>query len=163
MSDQVSDTGSNGDTKGSVETTITEVDELVKANLEDVKKAEISAFSIVKMAGIATTTELKLIESKFDLLNTRIATVNSRLERALNVLGDLPTGSDFERIEAQLASVKTLISEALEGSRPAKAKSDEPMSKAKLEAFLDRQSQKSAASSAGTQDSGDAAETDKES
>lgn len=76
---------------------------------------EVSAATIGRMLGLATTNEMKLMEGKLDLLSTRVNNLTVRMEKVLSVLQHAPTGSDLERIDVHLGSLKLLLQELTEG------------------------------------------------
>lgn len=76
---------------------------------------EISAATVGRMMGLATVTEIHLLESKLDLLGTKVANVTTRLEKVLSILQKAPTGSDMERIDVQIGALRTLVRETLTG------------------------------------------------
>ncbi len=68
------------------------------------------------MLGLATTGELKLLDGKIDLLTTKMANLTTRMEKILSVLSTTPTGTDLERIDVQIGSLKSMLREFLTGS-----------------------------------------------
>lgn len=74
---------------------------------------EVSASTIGRMMGLATALDLKLLEGKLDLLASRVNNLTIRMEKVLSMLGQTPTGSDMERIDVQIGSLKTLMKELL--------------------------------------------------
>lgn len=101
-------------------------------------KPEIGAATLARMAGLATGSELKVVEGKLDLLSGRVANLTIRVERALTMLGNLPSGNDFERLDVNVASVKTMLKEFVDKAGGATSQPDEKVTKAKLDAFLKR-------------------------
>ena len=79
---------------------------------------EISAATIARMMGLATATDLKLLGSKLDLVLGRVNAVAARMEKVLSAVNQMPTGSDLERIDVQLGSLKTILREALGSAAP---------------------------------------------
>lgn len=76
-------------------------------------RGDVSAATIGRMMGLATEGDLKLMESKLDLLATKVNSMTVRMEKVLNILSSAPTGGDLERIDVQVGSLKTLIKEVL--------------------------------------------------
>lgn len=72
-------------------------------------RPEVTASAIARMMGVATTTELQLLEGKIDLVSTKLATINVRFDKVLSLFNQLPTGSDLERIDVQIGALKALI------------------------------------------------------
>lgn len=85
-----------------------------KPSLE-IPRAEVSASTIGRMMGLATTAELKLVEGKLDLIATKVANLTTRMDKVLSILGTTPTGADLERIDVQIGSLKSLIKDVLAG------------------------------------------------
>lgn len=92
---------------------IAESAEQVKAAAAETPRPEISASAVARMMGVATGSEMKLLESKIDMLSTRISNLGVRLERALTTLNQIPTGADLERIDVQIGALKTLLKDTL--------------------------------------------------
>lgn len=76
-------------------------------------RAEVSAATIGRMLGLATSMELKLLEGKLELALTKINTFGARLDRIMNTLNKAPTGSDLERIDVQIGALRSMIRDAL--------------------------------------------------
>ena len=76
---------------------------------------EITAATVGRMMGLATVTEVKLLESKLDLLGTKISNITTRLEKALAILQRAPSGADLERIDVQIGALRTLVRDTLAG------------------------------------------------
>lgn len=116
------------------------VDELVSARIDELPKAEMSAPAVARMMGIATSRELKVLEGKLDLVSGRVSNMTIRLERILTVLNGLPSGADFERLDVQIANVRSLMTKLMDHSGAThKAEDDEKVTKEKLDSFLKRQ------------------------
>lgn len=105
----------NNGTPENVETPSVEVaaPTAVKLAMETPTK-EVSAATIGRMMGLATVSDLKLLDSKVDLLSTKVAGLVMKLDKALNLLAAMPTGSDLERIDIQVGGVKTAVREAVQ-------------------------------------------------
>ena len=113
------------------------IDELLQVDIAPVTKAEVSASTVVKMMGLSTSTEIKLVESKIDLLSGRLGNLSIRLERVMNLLSNVPSTSDFERLEAQVASLRSLMKDLI-GSQKNGQSSDDKATKEKLQAYLQK-------------------------
>lgn len=79
-------------------------------------RVEVSAQTITRMMGIASTTDLKLLEGRLDLLTSKVSSMVLKLDRVLTMLGSVPTPSDIGRLEIQLGSLKSMLREALESA-----------------------------------------------
>ena len=74
---------------------------------------EISAATIARMMGLATATDMKLLISKIDLVLGRVNAMTARMEKVAAAIGQVPTGSDLERIDVQIGSLRTIIKESM--------------------------------------------------
>ncbi|MCB0317402.1 MAG: hypothetical protein KDD56_01500 [Bdellovibrionales bacterium] len=74
-------------------------------------RGDVKASTVARMMGLMTVSDLKLFESKIDLMSTKVNNLVIRLERLTAQVESLPGGNEFERIEAQLASMRTLLKE----------------------------------------------------
>ncbi|MCO6430930.1 MAG: hypothetical protein J5J00_08720 [Deltaproteobacteria bacterium] len=90
--------------------------------------SDVSAYAIARMMGVATTSEVKVLEGKLDLVTTRVTNMGVKLDRVLNLFQQMPTGSDLERIDVQIGSLKTLLRDlmALSGGEKVKAPKQPP-------------------------------------
>jgi hypothetical protein len=77
-------------------------------------KVEVSAPTITRMMGIASTTDLKLLEGRVDLLTSKVSSLLLKVDRVLTMFSSVPTPSDIGRLEIQLGSLKSMMREALE-------------------------------------------------
>jgi hypothetical protein len=80
----------------------------------DAPKQEISAATVGRMMGLATISDLKLLDSKVELVSTKVASLVIKLDKALTILNSAPTAADLERIDVQIGSVKTALREAID-------------------------------------------------
>ncbi|GEM_PF-2934203 len=113
------------------------IDELLQVDLGSVSKADVSASTIVKMMGVASATELKLVEGKLDLLAGRLGNLSIRLERATAQLNNIPSVSDFERIEGQLTFIRSMIKDLVQQSKGTTAR-EAKETKEKLQAYVQK-------------------------
>ena len=72
-------------------------------------RGEMSAITIGRMLGLATVNELSLLDSKVDLLTSKVNQLAVRLEKILGVLQSAPTGADLERIDVQIGAMKSAM------------------------------------------------------
>ena len=79
----------------------------------DGPKQEVTAATIGRMMGLATVSDLRLLDSKIDLAATRITGISTKMEKALTMLNSAPTAADLERIEVQIGALKTTMKEAV--------------------------------------------------
>ena len=76
-------------------------------------KAEVSASTIGRMMGLATVSDLKMIDTKLDLVATKVTGLVVKLDKVMSTLNAMPTAADMERIDVQVGSVKTALRESL--------------------------------------------------
>jgi len=74
-------------------------------------RVDVSAATVVRMMGIASTSDLRVLEGRVDLLTSKVAAILTKLDRCLSMFGSIPTASDIGRLEVQLAAVKTMMKE----------------------------------------------------
>ncbi|RIL11257.1 MAG: hypothetical protein DCC75_02675 [Proteobacteria bacterium] len=82
-------------------------------NISSEKPTEMSAATIARLMGVATQSDLRLLEGKVDMILGRMSALYTRMEKAITALSQIPTGSDLERIDVQIGSLKNLIREVL--------------------------------------------------
>ena len=83
---------------------------------------DVSAATVARMLGLATATEVRLVESKLDLMSSKISTLQIKAEKMLTILNSMPTGGDLERIDVQLGSLKSLLKDLIEIKKGGEAK-----------------------------------------
>lgn len=81
---------------------------------DDKGRGDVSAATIGRMLGLATSGELVMLESKMDLVATKISAVTAKVERMVSMLSAAPTGKDLERIDVQIAAMRQMLREGLE-------------------------------------------------
>ena len=77
-------------------------------------RVEVSAQTIARMMGIASATDLQLLEGRLDLLASRVSTLMMKVDKVLAGLGALASAGDIGRLETQIASMKSILREAVE-------------------------------------------------
>jgi hypothetical protein len=77
-------------------------------------RVEVSAQTIARMMGIASSTDLQLLEGRLDLLASRVSTLMMKVDKVLAGLGALASAGDIGRLETQIASMKSILREAVE-------------------------------------------------
>ncbi|MCB0309801.1 MAG: hypothetical protein KDD42_01120 [Bdellovibrionales bacterium] len=98
------------------ETTIIETENsslAAQANSGNGTQREVSATTIGRMMGLATYADLELITTKLDLFSTKINGMATRMEKVMEAVKGMPSGADLERIDVQIASLRTLIRDTL--------------------------------------------------
>lgn len=96
-------------------------------------KVEVSAQTITRMMGIASTTDLKLLEGRVDLLTSKVSSLLMKVDRVLTMFSTVPTPSDISRLEIQLGSLKSMVREALEAVSTSTTKTAEADTKSAAE------------------------------
>ena len=88
-------------------------------------RVEVSASTVIRMMGIPTMTDFKLLEGKVEFVSTKVNHLAVKVEKILSTLNAAPTASDLDRIDIQVGSVKTLVKEILNllGEATSKAES----------------------------------------
>jgi hypothetical protein len=74
-----------------------------------VSRGEMSVSAIARLMGLATSTEVKTLEGKLDLVTAKMALVGSKLDKVLAEFETLPRGGDVDRIEVALAKLSELL------------------------------------------------------
>jgi hypothetical protein len=95
------------------ESTKKTTEHLESHNSSEKSGRDISAQTIGRMMGLATVQDLTLMESKIDLMATKVSNLTVRMEKVLSTLANAPTGADLERIDVHIGALRTLIKEVL--------------------------------------------------
>lgn len=77
-------------------------------------RVEVSAQTIARMMGIASATDLQLLEGRLDLLASRVSTMMMKVDKVIASLTTLASTGDIGRLETQIASMKSILREAVE-------------------------------------------------
>ena len=80
---------------------------------DEPSRGEVSAATIGRMMGLASTRELTLLDGKLDLVMSKVNNLTVRLDKVLSVLSSAPTGKDLERIDVQIAALRTMLREGV--------------------------------------------------
>ena len=78
------------------------------------KTGEVSASTIGRMMGLATMSDLRLLDSKIDLMTTKVAGLTVKMDKIMTTLSTVATASDLERIDVQIGSVRTTLRETVQ-------------------------------------------------
>ena len=76
-------------------------------------RGDVSASTVARMMGLATASDLKLLEGKVDLFGAKINNIMVKLEKAITILNGTPSGTDLERIDVQIGSLKTMLRDSI--------------------------------------------------
>jgi len=77
-------------------------------------RVEVSAATVTRMMGIASTGDLRLLEGRVDLLTSKVTGLLTKVDRVLSMFGSIPTSSDIGRLEIQIGALKSMLRELLE-------------------------------------------------
>lgn len=98
------------------------------SSLADTPRVEVSAATVARMMGIASTSDLRVLEGRIDLLTSKVAAILTKVDRCLSMFTSIPTASDIGRLEVQVAAVKTMMKEILDSAgaslEPSKEQAD---------------------------------------
>lgn len=84
------------------------------ASTTDAARVDVSAGTITRMMGIASTSDLRLLEGRIDLLTAKVSGLMTKVDRVVSMFGSTPSASDIDRLEIQIGTLKALIKEVLE-------------------------------------------------
>ncbi len=92
-------------------------------------RVEVSAATVTRMMGIASTADLRLLEGRVDLLTSKVTGLLTKVDRVLSMFGSIPTSSDIGRLEIQLGAVKSMLRELIEDQEALGAAKRQPDTK----------------------------------
>ena len=102
--------------QSAVTPTATATAAIATGTVTDAPRVEVSAATITRMMGIASTTDLRLLEGRVDLLASKVTGLLTKVDRVLSMFGSVPTSSDIGRLELQIGAVKSMLRELLEST-----------------------------------------------
>lgn len=113
---------------GNQETVIVSSDKR-PSNSGEGNRTDMPVSAVARLLGVATQTDLTLIEGKVDLLLTKLNLMQVRVEKVLTSLAGMPSGADLERIDVQIGSLKSALRDALgtiasDSKEPSKKKAE---------------------------------------
>jgi hypothetical protein len=76
-------------------------------------RGDVSVSTISTMLGLATSSDIKLLETRMEQVVQKMALLNTRLEKLMGILPNLPTGADLERIDVQIGGLKSMVREVM--------------------------------------------------
>jgi len=82
--------------------------------IPDGPRVDVSAATVARMMGLASTGDLRVIEGRIDVLTSKVGAVLSKVDRCISMFSAVPTASDIGRLEVQLAAVKSMMKELLD-------------------------------------------------
>jgi len=85
---------------------------------QEAPRVEVSAATITRMMGIASTADLRILEGRVDLLTSKVTGLLTKVDRVLSMFGSIPTSSDIGRLEIQVGALKSMLRELLEMTGP---------------------------------------------
>jgi hypothetical protein len=77
-------------------------------------RIEVSAVTVTRMMGIASSSDIKLLEGRVELLSAKVTSLLTKVERVMSMFSSVPSASDIDRLEIQIGTLKSLIREVLE-------------------------------------------------
>lgn len=92
-------------------------------------RGEITAATLGRLMGLATMSELKLLEGKIDLMASKLNNIMVRVDRMIAQCNAIPTGADLERIDVQIGALKALIRDTLAQLAGKELSSEQPPAK----------------------------------
>lgn len=84
------------------------------SHIPDGPRVDVSAATVARMMGIASTSDLRLLEGRVDLLTSKVSAILTKMDRCLSMFGSVPTASDIGRLEVQVAGIKVMMRELLD-------------------------------------------------
>jgi hypothetical protein len=84
------------------------------SHIPDGPRVDVSAATVARMMGIASTNDLRLLEGRVDLLTSKVSAILTKMDRCLSMFGSVPTASDIGRLEVQVAAIKSMMRELLD-------------------------------------------------
>lgn len=87
--------------------------------ISDSPRVDVSAATVARMMGIASISDLRVLEGRIDLLTSKVAAILTKMDRCLSMFGSLPSASDIGRVEVQLAAMKSMMRELMDSVGPA--------------------------------------------
>ena len=92
-------------------------------------RVEVSAATVTRMMGIASTADLRLLEGRVDLLTSKVTGLLTKVDRVLTMFGSIPTSSDIGRLEIQIGAVKSMLRELMESQEASGSAKRQPDTK----------------------------------
>lgn len=86
----------------------------ISTSNSEAPRVEVSAATVTRMMGIASTADLRLLEGRVDLLTSKVTGLLTKVDRVLSMFGSIPTSSDIGRLEIQMGSIKSMLRELME-------------------------------------------------
>jgi len=103
-----------GDIARGVEEKVTAVTPTSLSHMSDSPRVDVSAATVARMMGIASTSDLRVLEGRVDLLTSKVSAILTKMDRCLSMFSSIPTASDIGRLEVQVAAVKSMMKELLD-------------------------------------------------
>lgn len=80
-------------------------------------RTEVSAQSLTRIMGIASVSDIQLLEGHLEVISSKLATLTSKADKILAALNNVASAADVSRIETQVTSIRAGIKEAAESVR----------------------------------------------
>lgn len=85
----------------------------VSTTIDERGRGDVSATTIGRMMGLATVSDLGLLDKKIELLTSKFNLAMAKIDKIATTLQQAPSGSDLERIDVQIGALKVLIKDVL--------------------------------------------------
>jgi len=73
------------------------------------KGQDVSAATVARMMGLATASDVKLLDGKIELLISRVASLTAKVEKTAQSVSKVSTTSDIDRIDLQISGLKSIV------------------------------------------------------
>jgi hypothetical protein len=77
------------------------------------RRGELSTGALIRLLNIPTLHDMRVMESKLDAINGRVTALTSKIERIQGMLSSLTQENYLERVDFQLADMRTLMKRVL--------------------------------------------------
>lgn len=83
----------------------------VKVSDPALRPRDVPVSTVIRLMGLPTAADLTVIESKIDILSTKVSTVAARVERIATQL--MEVFHDFDRFDVQIADMREFMKQSL--------------------------------------------------
>lgn len=77
---------------------------------EQTPKSEMSVSSLMRLAGVPTSSELRLIEAKVDSIDRKLVALQAKLDKLSLTVGASSSEGFYDRVDFQLGEIKEMLS-----------------------------------------------------
>lgn len=82
----------------------------MRGSANNAAQKDVSVATVVRLMGLPTAAELRIVEQKIDTLTTRLTAMGQKLDR---IAGAVQSSSDVDSVQVQIADVKRLVKELM--------------------------------------------------